>query len=300
MRQYTAIAFIIAFCALVSTYDYMLHHLTICMDCQHVVLEQSDAILQGTASYPFVYRILTPNILKILGGSILSVVIFHLMMRGILLGLLYMWVDHWGGNALASVGLMTVVLSIMSYTWYESPYSLTEGVILLTGWLLLVSNRLTHIHYVSFAFLIILGMLNRETTGVVLFLSWLVLYGKRYHWTMIYLMLTVGVYLFLRLTIHVPASFGLTEVLSWNLTPWRLKGAIGYNGVLVPLWFAVLLFARSIPLKYKRLLLISIPYAGLFLSFGVWQEIRLLLPLVLLLMPLIGQSMRPKRQLIYW
>jgi hypothetical protein len=290
MKQFFAVFFVVVFCASVSTYEYFKNHVTVCDDCEYIAVSQANSIFDGTAQYPFIYRVLTPVILKTLGGSIFSIAVFHLLARVCLLGLLYMWVERWNGNALASIGIMSVVFSIMSYTWYESYYSLTEGVILLSGWLLLVSNRLTKIHYVAFGVLVVLGSLNRETTGFILVLSWVVLYAKQYKLTAVYVALGVGVFVLLRWYIAAPSTFGVMDVLSWNMTGWRLNGAIGYNAVLLPLWLGIVLHGRDMPTAYKRLLLLAVPYVVLFVVFGVWQEIRLLIPVVLLVMPFFSMT----------
>jgi len=290
MKHKLGIFFLILFCSVVSTYNYLSYFVSVCDDCQIIIVKPADDILTGKAEFPFVYRILTPYILQIMGGGLSAIAQFHIFMRFVLLGLLYIWVRHWNGNGLAAVGLMTVLLSIMHYTWYHSDYALTESVLILLSWIILVSSRLTIRHYLTFAILVMLGFLNREITGVLLLLSWFVLHGYKWRWSITYVAVAAAVVIGLRLWIgFVPQQYGVMDIFQRNLVDWRIEGAIMYNIILLPLWLGIILHRRDMPIQYKRLALILIPYAGLFLLFAIWQETRLLMPFALMLFPLIKE-----------
>lgn len=97
-----------------------------------------------------------------------------------------------------------------------------------------------------------------------------------------------GIFIGLRFLIDVPASrFTIGYVLSLNLESWRLEGLLVY-GSLFALACAWVSQTEIIDSVHKQMLIVVlIPYIALSLIFGVWQEIRLWMPIYLLCIPLL-------------
>jgi len=130
---------IILFCAFVSEWQYITTVLPFC-DCN----ARFALIASGQDAAPFVYRVLTPGILLLLGNSLMALAVFHLVMLIAFLGLLWAWVEQWTQQGIAAVALATLALSLMYPTWSISEYTITEWVLWLSALhVLLYWRRLT-------------------------------------------------------------------------------------------------------------------------------------------------------------
>lgn len=144
----------------------------------------------------------------------------------------------------------------------------------------------------AFAALLVISTLNREMTGVLLWLAFAVMYPREWRWWLLYGVLLVSVFAGLRLFVPITADpFTIRTVLQANLTDWRLQGAMQYQGLLLPLW--VLLYYRAQGDMRWRAAAILIPYLVLVAVFGYWQEVRLLMPLFILGIPFLRDE-KPK------
>jgi len=141
-----------------------------------------------------------------------------------------------------------------------------------------------------FAALITIGTLTREMTGIILWLSLLAILPKR-GWLVGFGVLLVGIFAGLRLLVNAPASqFTIGYVLSLNLEAWRLRNLLVYGGMLT----LACLWMYANPIQYqahrRMVIIILVPYVGLTLLFGVWQEVRLWMPIFLLGIPLLKDT----------
>lgn len=138
--------------------------------------------------------------------------------------------------------------------------------------------------FAAYAALVIVGTLNRETTGILLWLSFFAAYPRAWQrWLLLGLILAC-VLLGLRWYIDAePTIFTPQWVFAANLETWRLQGAILYQGLLLPLW--ILLYHRMRGKTGLMVACVLIPYLLLFATFGVWQEVRLMMPVLILGIP---------------
>lgn len=128
---------IILFCTLISEWQYLTTALMGCTTCY----DRMQRIVDGIATPPFAYRLLTPHILVAMGNTPEAWALFHLIMLFLFFALLWSWVEQWNRSGIAAVALTTLALSVMYQTWYYSEYSITEWVLLLAALLLLSSWR---------------------------------------------------------------------------------------------------------------------------------------------------------------
>lgn len=148
---------------------------------------------------------------------------------------------------------------------------------------------MTTIQSILFALLIILAGLNREMSGILLWLSFIAVYPRKWQWWLCFGVLLCIVFFGLRVIVPTESSpYNLGY--QWNaLRPaWRLQGAILYNTLLAPLW--VFLYSRKREGARRLALIVLIPYFILFAIFAVWQETRLLMPLFILGVPLMERK----------
>lgn len=137
---------------------------------------------------------------------------------------------------------------------------------------------------VIFTALVIIGTFNREMTGVLLWLSLFAAYPRRWQWWLPTGLLLAFILIGLRLMIHAePASATAQWVLNANTQTWRADDAILYQGLLVPLW--ILLYRRMRGVLAVMVACVLIPYLLLFAVWGIWQEVRLLMPVFILGIP---------------
>lgn len=129
---------VILFCTAVSEWQYINNVLATCTDC----VSRMASIVNGTDVYPFVYRVLTPKLVMLLGGDLYALALFHLIGLFVFFALLYLWVEQWQRQqGILAVALATITLSVMYPTWYFSEYTLTEYILFLLALLVLSSLR---------------------------------------------------------------------------------------------------------------------------------------------------------------
>lgn len=121
--------FVCLFCALVSTWQYLVDVLLPCDDCLAVTAQ----IAAGSYDAPFVYRPLTPALLVALGNTTLAHVGFQLVMLFVFFWLLWRWCERWHGAGATGVALAALALVLMWPTYFFSTYTTTEWVLWLTG-----------------------------------------------------------------------------------------------------------------------------------------------------------------------
>lgn len=148
---------------------------------------------------------------------------------------------------------------------------------------------MTGIKVTAFGVLLILATLNREMTGFLLLVSWMVLYGRRNPCTSLAYMLIAGcTFIGLREILGGnPSHFTLSYTWELNTTAWRLNNAILYHTILACLWLVFALRWRHAPMRLRRLWFALIPYLILVITLSIWQETRLYMPMVLLTLPVL-------------
>lgn len=139
--------------------------------------------------------------------------------------------------------------------------------------------------FAAFAALLTLAALTRELTAIILWLTFMVLFPLQWRWSVLYAGILFAVLFGLRLLIPADASI-YTIGYTWelNTTAWRLRGAILYQGLLLPLW--ILLFHTASGKSAQRYGFILCVYLCLITALGVWQEVRLLMPVFILGIPI--------------
>lgn len=275
-------ALLILYVSLITTWQYLV-----------VTVPRSDithtlqSIVDGTASPPFLYRVLTPHILNQFNLTVTTLTVFHFITFTLFFALLVWWSRQWRVNEHATVMIAALTVIVMLPTYYFSAYAVVEWCLFTAG---LIALKRNNTHTLLYACLVICGTLNREMTGVLLLLAWFAWYPQRWRQTLGYGAVFVSVMIILRV------SLGGTQVLnesawSGNLTDWRLTGAILYNGILAPLWLALAINYRVLSWQSGRLIVgVVAPYLVLFLTMAIWQEVRLLMPLLIVGVPLLQHN----------
>lgn len=145
--------------------------------------------------------------------------------------------------------------------------------------------------YVAYGALVIVGTANREMTGLLLVLSWFALQPRRWRSALMYAALAGLTYATIQYSVGaVESPYTLALVWQENTTPRFLTAAIIYNLLLLPLWAAGVACWRKTSQPLKRLILIVLAvYMPLWAALAIWQETRLLMPLVILFVPLVAR-----------
>ncbi|MBN1336909.1 MAG: hypothetical protein JXB39_13205 [Deltaproteobacteria bacterium] len=274
------------------------------------ILQRHDLVLAGTGAAPWVHRVLSPwiaeTLSRVLALSGLSrtdaVSAAYAIWRGVALGTVFLLFQRWlrlrfeEPWAWAGTGVLALLHgpSFVHY-WFQpdSPVDLAvwAGALVLTeerrdGWLFP---------------LVLAGALNRETAVFAVLLHVALRWGREPSGRLVGraagLLATWAVVLAV-LHAVVPGSgwaHGSTPagMLAANFghPSWFALAAV-FLGVL---WVAPVLAWRRLPADLKRVCLVSLPYLLLVLAFGRIREVRLLLPLVLVLVPtfLVALGARP-------
>lgn len=136
------------------------------------------------------------------------------------------------------------------------------------------------------AALVVVGTVNREMTGLLLVLA--IFADNPRHITrwgsalMIWGVIVIG----LRVLILAPNPYSVLYVWELNTTAWRWQGAVQYIGLLLPI--IALIYYRVWTMPRRVLLMIAsvlVPYMALWVLFATYQEVRLLMPLLILGVP---------------
>lgn len=289
--KFATLALLVIILAFLSTFNYIRNYFSYCAECEIIVNQNLDLIVRGDHGAPFAYRILTPWIMAQLGGDLIGVIIFHIIGRIALFSLTILWISRWSGHKLIGLFILFVALQASYPTWGFSDYSITEYIFIVTGWILITTtNGNPHFVYlVIYAILIPLATLNRESTGFILICSFLAVWGRQLpKWAIFYGLLGFAAFISLRYFIDAtPSVYTISYVWSRNMQGWRLKEAIYYGSIFAILIGIVLLYGRKLPSLYTRFWVGILPYFLLVLVLGIWHEIRLFIPFVLLTLPIL-------------
>jgi hypothetical protein len=262
-----------------------------------------NAIVQSTADAPFRYRVLVPLVLDPLIRASSQVMnhdaaftrvyaAFYFIALWALLVLLFQYLRIWfpEREALIAILLVACTLPISLRQHYYAPWSLLEPSFMTGGLLLIRRNA-----HAALLALTVVATLNRET-GVLLPLAAIVhgLHEPRMSRELPrpvgILALAVIMVIGLRMMLG-PASESTPLQSIWQINSSRegLLSAVGnvllFAGVFG--WPCAMLGVRRLPEFVRRQLWTAALYLPLYLVWGIWYEVRLLMPLYPVLVPAI-------------
>jgi hypothetical protein len=272
-------------------------------------LELHNKILRGTAPSPYRYRVLVPFTGEALTRSfsvvlphkeafLLSYLIYDFLAIFILLYLLFIWSSIWFSREQALIGVLFVAgtMPIALQDHFFQPWSLLE-VGLFTAALLAIHSK----RYWLLAAIVVLASLNRETAVLIPLVFLLASLdqarflkpGSRIEWKPVVqagglLLLWAAVFLGIRYfqgsTAHTAT---IREVLAKNTTERGLFYTFVNGGLFLGgFWVFAVLGFRYAPRLIRRITWIVPLYLVTVLVWGVWYEVRLLMPLYPVLVPL--------------
>lgn len=254
------------------------------------------AIVAGGAPEPYRFRVLVPGlsnlVREVASGFDLSEAQVHqgtyLMLNSFVLTVTFLGIFRLTANKGFTVGLLSVLLlstslAVALYDHAYQPWSLWELMFCVVLMTMLRSKR----DMWGLA-MIVFAALNRET-GVLLGISALVflMVSNRQLWvkgrSWVYLLATIaglGVIGTLRLVLGSgEPEITLSQILEVNLSITGFRQFV-FNGALLlgAMWLVI--FNRN-SLPWARHVLFSLlPFLPLYLVFGIWYEVRILLVLV--------------------
>ncbi len=281
-------------------------------------IELHERILAGAAESPYRYRVLVPCLAEGLtralsaalpGGKafLLSYALLDLAAILLLLGVLYRYLRAWFTSDQALIGVLfaaaTMPMALRDH--YYQPWSVLEAGLFAAG-LLCIRDRL----YVLLALIVALASFNRET-AVFIPLAFLVCAigengtdnendesgAKRAHdlsrrrfillfaaYVAIWAVVFFGLRWFFG---EGPRIVSVRELLARNtIRPAIFRTAVHLALIFGAFWlFAIFGFRRSPPFV-KRTVLLAPAYLVVIALWGVWYEVRLLMPLYAIVVPL--------------
>jgi hypothetical protein len=266
-------------------------------------LASFDTITAGTALAPFRYRVLVPYTIAPLVALADRVwphavslhridAVFVFAALAALLCSLYVYLSNWYQPPLALIGalLVAATMPIALRHHFYAPYSLVEPTFLILGLHAIYHGRARYV-----LILAVLASLNRETGILIpialLFHEWRArTYGRRFVTAMAGVGLSILTIAALRLLLGpAPESITLDAVRDINLSPEGLKAATTNVALFAGVTGWVLAAAgwRHAPPFVRQQAPIAWLYLPIVAVFGVWYEVRLLMPLYPLLIPAI-------------
>jgi hypothetical protein len=285
-------------CALVLSYQYF-------AQVHYHFIEQSIArhreIVSGTAGSPYRYRILVPFVLDPLIGLVARWTAYRNAFLGtyaaydafaISFSLLatFAYLRRWFRSTMALAGTlyMAVMMTLALRDHYFMPWSWIEPGLVAVALSLLVRGRRAAILPLT-----VVAALNRETGLIIplLLCATSLAPGRRngaLGWCVSALAAWAIVFFGLRWVLGGAAPYSsIPELWRSNTEPLHLVRAIVqvalFGGAL---WFLVPAGIRHAPQFVRRSALVVPPYLIGVLLFGMWYEVRLLIPLYPIVLPL--------------
>ncbi len=280
-------------------------------------------IIDGSAKAPYRYRILVPfvmeGMLKILPQSIstnkrflLSYSAYNITVVFFMLILLFTYMRLWFTIQQSLVGILfvcsTIVVAMKNH--FYQPWSFLETALFTFGLLAIFKKK-----YFLFAVLVVLATLNRAT-GLFLTLAYLLisinmgvsqdnkgmpplLNRQDFLRFLVYFMLWLTIFFGLRWILGESGSVHtIKELWILNTNPVRLLHAsINIAMFLGLFWLFILLGFRCSP-SYVRKTVRIVPFYILVIAiYGVWKEVRLLMVLYPIIVPLGLSFIYPKEKM---
>jgi hypothetical protein len=281
------------------------------VDVPHVEarMELHNQIIAGTAPSPYRYRVLVPFAAEACSQALavampekkaflLAYAAFDVLAVFLLLAMLSLWSRQWFSREQALIGSLFVAatMPIALQDHYFQPWSLLEAV-LFTAALPAIYHR----RYGLLAGVVVLASLNRETAIFIplafLFTSLDVMRSwkstRRIDWqpirmfcgmVLLWGIVFLGLRYFRGSAVHVETIAGL---LVRNTTVESLFRTLVHGSLFLgAFWLFALLGIRHAPRFLRQVSWIIPLYLVSVLLWGVWYEVRLLLPLYPILVPL--------------
>lgn len=261
--------------------------------CDQWCVDTHTAIINGTAEAPYRYRVLGAWIAEAFPGDVTQeYTAAHVLILPLMFFALYRWVLRSTRQPLLGyLGIFLFMIYLpLFFEWYAiSLYSSIEVALLA---LALINPR----PGIRYALLVIIASLNRETGGLLLVLvyfSWNL--GKaplRQHlfWTGLYSLLWISIFVGLRLVLGDAPYY--SEIWSRNTTDARVTTEIVlHNALMLPLALLVFIGWRQVESRLRRTVVVmTLPYIVLLVSFAVWNEVRLWMPVVTVALPMMTSA----------
>lgn len=238
---------------------------------------------------PFRYRILsrllpalivaTPTDRQAMAVSLL----LHVLCFAAIYAGLYSWLKRWSDDnrALVGVFLFAAFLPLAFHIYALTTAAILEVVLVL--WALILIDRFKVV-----AVLLVFAALNRET-AVLIPLAYVAFYPSQWkRWGglgLIYAAITAGLHIWLGAAPHV---LGFEGTFAYNQS--TISNAFFVNLLIAPLWVMVGINYRHSPAVLRRLCWVALLYAGSVVIGGAWEEARLQLVILPLVLPVVVSS----------
>lgn len=240
-------------------------------------------ILEGTVLSPFAQRVLLPRLVDMFTGDAWGVVYAMSFLSVFTLAAAHVGVFAWmrvnGVSARrAFVGVFAVLYLLP--IWYNSyigiAYPQTEVVLIILALFAMRSRW-----HVALAVLVVIGTLNRETTGVYI-VALYAMVARNLKGITAYTLLFGATYAILKVAAPGVGMWGYGfGQLARQLETEQLQMVLFYQLVFAPLWIMLIVRARRAPPLLARVSWLLPVNVVLFLIFGNWTEVRLLMPAIL-------------------
>lgn len=293
----------------------LFHHAVIDRPFLDARMQMHAEIIDGTSESPYRYRVLIPfiaqGLIQLLNGLIgqsawqsfvLSYVIIEATLILILLTSIYIYLSQWleWEFSIAGVLALATVFPLTLLEQYFQPWSYLEAALLA---LMLASIRSKH-RILLGAICVLLASLNRESGVFVALGFFLVTFDfqclfsgftkRRLHidWKSVFTgICLLMIWLFVFLGLHYlrgnsPQIHSLTELWTLNTKPIALiKAGFKWLAFIGLLWALAIPGFRISPVFFKALAWLIPFYLLTILAWGIWSEVRLLLPIYVILLP---------------
>lgn len=278
---YTAAAVMLGLLCALYYLEYVARNLAIPLAREHAL------IVEGTATSPYRYRILSAGLVEALrvvipGDPVVSVSIAYttgyVIAFVLMFVFLYRWFARWMTADRAAVGMLIIaaLMPLGLLNWGVSLYTPIEiAFVALAG--LLAIRKPTPILRVTYGLLVITATMNRETGGLLALLYVLAHWRNRREWTAgaVYVVLYGAVYGGLRVILgHAPNPFTVDTVWAANTGYW-FSTAIRNTLFMLPIWVVALMRWKRANPCLRRLALVLLVYMPMVVLFAQWHEIRL-------------------------
>lgn len=276
--------------------------LTVPVDAEFIAA-MHNAIAEGVAESPYRYRLLSVWFVELirLGGMTVveAYIIAHAVAFPAMLIACWRWFAAWMNPdraASAAVGL-AVYVPLGLLNWSLSLYTALEVLSVAAACLLLVQTPTTRVRG-AYTALMLVSIMNRET-GALLAVLWMFWHwGERreMRFGLALALAAVVEYLLIRRALG-EMGHNYTVLNMWGLM-WSEWGTetILYNLLIVPVWLGAAVGWRRAEARLRRLAVGAVAIAASAAAFGMWHEVRLQFPALVLLLPLVfGENERPGR-----
>lgn len=269
------------------------------------------SVVEGDIVSPYLYRVLVPfttavparyliaqGWLEVLAANLIYISLSIVIGLAVTLGA-YAFLRQYFNRVVSGIGVWVFVLACLPALYLDGIkfYSWLEIAMLL--WIGVLAGRATH-HWgyaLSLAGMIVLATLNRETGMIGAVLTFLVIWprDRKLALQLGALLVVAGVVTYGGVRLwrgQAPHQFTFAEIVEFNMTTLRYDGAnlmLKWLVILIP-GLVGLMGWRNLPSELRLLQVFTLVYLPFILVFGVWQEIRLLAPLLIPLIPLTAHS----------